>query len=57
MPEKQQLPDDVLTKLDAAALRLHEIYLSLKRAGFTQRQAESYVAELVPEEFNGPTVV
>lgn len=55
MGDKEQFPKDELTALDASALRLHEIYQSLLRAGFNKRQAESYVAELVGEEFNGPT--
>lgn len=49
-----ELPADELTALDAAAMRLHEVYQSLQRAGFSKKQAESYVAELVVEEFNGP---
>ena len=48
------LPQDELTALDAAAMRLHEVYLSLQRAGFTKKQAEGFVAELVSEEYNGP---
>lgn len=53
----EDLPKDEMTALDAAACRLHEIYQSLLRAGFNKRQAESYVAELVQDEFNGPTTV
>lgn len=48
-----ELPADEVTKLDAAALRLHEIYSSLIKAGFSRRQAEGFTAELVTEEFNG----
>lgn len=36
---------------DAPAARLHEIFLALKRQGFTKAQAEAFVAELVPDEF------
>lgn len=53
----EQLPPDEVTKMDAAAMRSHEAYQSLLRAGFTRRQAESYVAELVIDEFNGPAEV
>lgn len=51
------LPRDEVTAMDAAAIRLHEAYQSLRRAGFSKPQAESLVAELVVEEFNGPTEV
>lgn len=36
---------------DAPAARLHEIFLALRRQGFTKAQAESMVHELVPDEF------
>lgn len=48
------LPDDLKNQdsiYDAPAARLHEVYLALRRQGFTKTQAESFVAELVPEEF------
>lgn len=49
---KNELPEDDLTVLDASAMRLHEIYSSLIRAGFSRRQAEGFTAELVTEEFS-----
>lgn len=57
MSENNELPKDELTALDASAMRLHEVYQSLIRAGFSRRQAENYVAELVSDEFNGPTEI
>lgn len=36
---------------DAPAARLHEIFLALRRQGFTKAQSESMVCELVEEEF------
>ena len=46
-------PDDFVSELDQRSIRLHEIFSSLRQAGFTKTQAESMVTELVPETFSG----
>lgn len=51
---KDQLPEDLQKEdsvYDAPAARLHEIFLALRRQGFTKAQAECLVAELMTEEF------
>lgn len=49
----EKLPEGLDTDsiYDAPAARLHEIFLALRRQGFTKAQAEAFVAELVPDEF------
>lgn len=47
-----QLDDDFTSVLDQKAMRLHEIFLSLRRAGFPKGTAENMVAELVSETFS-----
>jgi hypothetical protein len=45
--------DDFVSELDQRSIRLHEIFSSLRRSGFTKTQAEGMVTELVPETFGG----
>lgn len=47
---------DPVPVIKAKAIRLHVIYTALKEAGFSKSQSESFVAELVPEEFNGDSI-
>jgi hypothetical protein len=54
MSDKEDIPAELQNEdsvYDAPAARLHEIFLALKRQGFTKAQAEGFVAELVPDEF------
>lgn len=54
--KRADLPDELKNQdsvYDAPAARLHEIFLALKRQGFTKAQAEGFIAELVPDEFRG----
>lgn len=48
LPKELRQADSVY---DAPAARLHEIFLALRRQGFTKAQAEGFIAELVPDEF------
>lgn len=48
LPEELRQEDSIY---DAPAARLHEIFLALRRQGFSKGQAEGFVAELVPDEF------
>jgi hypothetical protein len=55
MPEDNldDLEFEGMTPLDQDAANMHEMFESLKRAGFTDRQALQLVAFLVEESGNG----
>jgi hypothetical protein len=61
MSEDDDMPEDNLddlefegmTPLDQDAANMHEMFESLQRAGFTERQALQLVAFLVEESGNG----
>jgi hypothetical protein len=61
MSEDDNMPEDNLddlefegmTPLDQDAANMHEMFESLQRAGFTERQALQLVAFLVEESGNG----
>ena len=43
---------DGLSALEESAVRLHEIYISLKNAGFTEDEALSLIAKMTKAERN-----
>ena len=53
MPDEERTDQDptTFTRLDEGAMRLHEWFLSLQRAGFTKGQAEHLVAESADDEY------
>lgn len=61
MSEGDDMPEDNLddlefegmTPLDQDAANMHEMFVSLQKAGFTERQALQLVAFLVEESGNG----
>ena len=42
-------PDAEISPLDEAAVTMHELYLSFRRAGFTRTEAVSIIAKVAAE--------
>ena len=61
MDEPEDNLDDLefegMTPLDQDAANMHEMFESLQRAGFSERQALQLVAFLVEESGNGGTTI